>query len=77
MTHLSPLITTVVSCGSTYTLSEVSSPTNPQSVQHSGSTNGFLLPNYHSSQNIGCPPISWQVSSSETNLEAHPGLNQP
>jgi hypothetical protein len=50
MTHLSPLVQTTVACGNAYTISEQAAPTNPQSVAFGGTTNGFVLPVYISSQ---------------------------
>ena len=49
VTHISPLITTVITCSNAYTITEVAAPTNPQFVAHLVSTNGFVLPTYVSS----------------------------
>ena len=77
ITHLSPVATVVVSCSNSYTVTEVSAPTNPQYVQHGGSTNGFVLPAYTSSQQTGCPVDTFQISSSNTNVIPPAGLNNP
>ena len=77
MTHLSPLVTTTVSCGDQYAITEVSAPTNPQFVQHDGAVYGFTLPTFQSSQNVGCPPSQWEVSTSDSEVVANAGLNTP
>lgn len=74
-THLSPLVTTTVSCGSAYSLSEVSTPTNPQFIEQANNQLGFVLPSYVSSQQAGCPTSSFELSTSNLNVVAPTNLN--
>ena len=46
---VSPLVTTVITCSNTITITEVAAPTNPQYVTHGSATDGFILPTYQSS----------------------------
>ena len=57
---LSSAVSLTISCGNMYTMSEVAPVTNPQIKAHGGSE-GFILPVYQSTQNAGCPPISWTI----------------
>lgn len=65
--HISPTITTEVVCNNNYDITEVTAPTTPQLMEH-GTTAGFVIGIYESSQNLGCPPSSFEVSASNTEI---------
>ena len=45
------------------TISEVSAPTNPVYIPHGDASAGFILPDYTTSQNVGCPVTSIVLST--------------
>lgn len=75
LSHITASSKITLACGPSYTFSEVTAPINPQYVPHADSNVGFELPDYVSSQNAGCPPINWEVSSSSSTLIVHTDLN--
>jgi hypothetical protein len=46
MTHLSATITLTLYCNNDYTVSQVTTPTDPQFVPHEDTTVGYILPAY-------------------------------
>jgi hypothetical protein len=73
----SPISTITVECGSTYTITQPTAPTNPQRVAHL-SADGFVLPTYVTqSYDAACPVQQWKTTSSSNSLVAHSQLNDP
>jgi len=70
-------------CGTGYTISEATTPTNPQFAQHGGNIYGFALPSYNvdylgNSLNAGCPVSIMEASQSSVDPHVQSaGLNNP
>lgn len=58
-------------------MTEVAPATNPQYVTYGDGTVGFILPTYQSSQNTGCPPNLWEVSTVGTSVITPSNLLAP
>jgi hypothetical protein len=75
LSHLSAEATLTITCGNTYTISEVLAPTSPQFVSHGVFTAGFALPDYTHEAITGCPLSVWEVTSDAGSMVSHPDLN--
>jgi hypothetical protein len=76
MTHSSAEITITVACSSSYSITAASGSTS-QDVTFSDSSVGFVLPTYTSSQQTGCPTNLIEVTTSNSAVAAHSGLDDP
>jgi hypothetical protein len=74
LSHLSALATFTITCGNSYTITEVIAPADPQYVTHGVATAGYSLPEYTHTAIAGCPLSIWAVSTSSGTLASHPGL---
>ena len=80
MSHLSPKATVVVTCNNDYAVLETFQPgfSATQIIEHSQvSVTFFTLPTYTTSQNAGCPILQRFVTTQNSAVTAHPGLDEP
>lgn len=74
--HYTPSVNVVITCGSTYTITQTSTPTSPYYMAHGDSADGFIIPTFLvTTHQTACPVNQWQVSSSGSSYVAHPDLN--
>ena len=72
--HLSPLISLLVSCSNSYTITASSAITADQFVTFADASVGFTLPAFTHSQTGGCPITQWQISTQNTAVTAPSGI---
>ena len=73
--HFSNTVSLSIVCGTSYTITLADSGyvNSPQELKHD-SESGFILPEYQTSQNQGCPVETVQVSSTNLVLTAPDNL---
>jgi hypothetical protein len=75
ITHLSPQVTTQITCGSSYSITASSAITETQNVAHGDAAVGFNLKAFTHAHSDACPINNWELSTSNSAVSAPSGLS--
>ena len=75
--HVSPEVTVTATCNNNYVITETDGTvTSPQIISHGNAALGFTMPQYETTQNVGCPTNAWDLSTSGSSMIAHTTLTR-